>query len=102
MKPINKDNKTPAEYQKMIRIRLLLCAYAYEIKFHSFISDEEFDLLCLEVDLSVNTGSNGEELWQDRWFCKYFDPSTGMWIHRWPDLPRIQQMVNEMTAYKET
>lgn len=63
-----------------LRIRVLLCAYAYEVKNAPLISDHEFDALCQKVDLSKTTNNKT----MDNWFRKNFDPSTGMWVRKLP------------------
>jgi hypothetical protein len=70
------------------RIRLAVAAYAYEIMHCPVMSDSEFDELAKSIDLTVDT--RRPDL--DKWFRKYFDPFTGMWIHRHPERRRIEQL----------
>ena len=77
------------QLQKRLRIRLAVCAYAYEFMFTSLIPDSEYDRLSLEVDTSVST--DRPDL--DRWFKENFDPSTGMWVQNHPDLARLRSIV---------
>lgn len=73
------------EEQIRLRIRLSVYAYAYEIANETLISDHEFDALCLKVDPSIKTGNKK----MDKFFEKEFDPSTGQWIHKHPELGKI-------------
>ena len=76
------------EKERRLRIRLAVAAYAYEKRNDSIMSDSEFDKLCTQVDLSVDTGNTK----LDSWFKKNFDPSTGQWIHKHPDLLKIRYL----------
>jgi len=79
---------TKVEYQRWLRINLSIAAYAYEIKGDSIIDDAKFDSLSLEVDTSIETGNKK----MDTFFKKEFDPSTGQWIHKHPELNVIASM----------
>ena len=70
------------------RIKLSIAAYAYEIKDRSIMSDENFDKECRKVDLSISTGNRK----MDKWFKNHFAPSTGQWIHKHPNLKRIDEL----------
>jgi hypothetical protein len=70
------------------RIKLSVAAYAYEFRDEQIISDAEFDKMCLEVDLKVDTGNK----LMDNYFKTSFDPSTGQWIHQHPELHKIIQL----------
>lgn len=67
---------------KRARIRLALFAYAYEFKSDSMISDTEFDRLSLELDYTTPT--DNKEI--DEFFRTEFQPHTGMWIRKHPDI----------------
>lgn len=73
------------EKQIRLRIRLSVAAYAYEMCDDSIISDAEFDRKCLEIDPSIETGNKK----LDKFFKEEFDPSTGQWIHKHPELNGI-------------
>lgn len=73
---------SPAEVETHRRMRLLIAAFAYERLNISIMSDHEFDMECLKVDLSIDTGN---PRW-DSWWRDNFDPSTGQWVHRHPDI----------------
>lgn len=76
--------------QTWVRIKLAKAAYAYEILNNPIMSDDEFDKLALEVDLSIDT--RRPDL--DEFFRKEFSSSTGMWIYKHPDLNRIKFLLD--------
>lgn len=79
---------TDVEKQRRLRIKLSVAAYAYELEDTSIISDHQFDHMCLEVDTSINTGNTK----LDQYFREYFDPSTGQWIHKHPELYKVREI----------
>lgn len=80
--------KKTVEEERRLRIRLSIFAYAYEFMDTSLISDSEFDKMCLEVDLSIDTGNKK----LDDFFKKEFNPSTGMWIRNHPEQLRLSEI----------
>ena len=74
--------------QIRLRIKLSVYAYAYEVKDTSLIDDHEYDKLSLEVDPTIETGNKK----LDDFFKKEFDPSTGQWIHKHPELDKIAEL----------
>jgi hypothetical protein len=70
------------------RIKLSVAAYSYEMLDESIMSDAEFDKMCLEVDLKVDTGNKK----MDSYFKKNFDSSTGQWIRKHPELDKIADL----------
>ena len=72
---------TISEYQRRLRIRVSVAAYAYEYMNDSIMSDEEFDKLSLLIDPEISTGNRK----LDNFFKKKFKPETGMWIRMHPD-----------------
>lgn len=84
------------ERERHRRIKLSVAAFAYERLSVSLISDAEFDRLCLEVDLSIDTGNER----MDKWWRENFDPSTGMWVARHPEQPRLEQLALMMMEMK--
>ena len=84
--PVKWGSKVEKEVRR--RIKLSVAAYAYEFKDAQIISDAEFDKMCLEVDVKVDTGNKV----MDSFFKKHFDPSTGQWIHKHPELAKIAQL----------
>lgn len=77
----------PVERERRLRIRLAVAAYAYEIENDSVMSDAMFDRLSLRVNPKRSTGH--AEI--DAFFREHFDPCTGSWIHRHPDLPGVRR-----------
>jgi hypothetical protein len=55
------------------------------------MSDAEFDKMCIDVDLKVDTGNK----LLDSYFKKNFDPSTGQWIHKHPELDKITKLYED-------
>lgn len=83
------------ELERWRRIRASVAAFAYEIHAHSFLTDAEYDELCLLIDTSVLTGNAK----LDKFFGENFNPSTGQWIYKHPDLSGIEQLYEKY--YKE-
>jgi hypothetical protein len=52
------------------------------------MSDHEFDQLALSIDLSVDTGNVD----MDFWFICNFQPHTGSWIWKHPNLQRLEEL----------
>lgn len=82
---------TPAEIETRNRIILTMSAYAYEFENDPIISDGEFDDLCKKINLQIKTGNSN----MDKWWQENFDPSTGQWIRKHPELDRINQLCKE-------
>jgi len=80
-----------ANSQTRLRIRLAVYAYAYEFMDDPLISDGDFDTLCKQIDLSIDT--RRPDL--DSFFRKNFNPSTGMWIRTHPELGGIKCLYNK-------
>lgn len=78
------------------RIKLSVAAYAYELLDESIMSDAEFDKMCLEVNLMLDTGNKV----CDSYFIECFDPSTGQWIRNHPELTKIADLY--VKYYKTT
>ena len=76
------------ETERRNRIRASVFAYAYEFQNDSLISDGEFDQLCANINPEVSTGHEV----MDKFFREQFDPSTGMWIRKHPELQGIERI----------
>ena len=85
---------SPVEKQRRLRIKLCIAAYAYEMENTSIISDAEFDKLCLDVNLMIDTGNKK----LDKYFKQHFDPSTGQWIHKHPEINKIKDLYSKYYA----
>ena len=86
------------ERQIRLRIQLSVYAYAYEIANETLIPDHEFDCMCLKVDPSVKTGNKK----MDKFFEKEFNPSTGQWIHKHPELGKIVNIYRKHYTKEQT
>ena len=80
-KPTTAPLLTTSKYQRWLRIKLSVAAYAYEYENDSVMSDSEFDKLCTQVDVSISTGNKK----LDNYFKKRFDPATGNWVRFHPE-----------------
>lgn len=79
------------ERQIWLRIQVAMAAYSYEIDNNPIMPDWTFDKLAREIDVNVDTSYEGRDNSEiDKWFKYNFDPSTGMWIHKHPDLEGIR------------
>lgn len=83
---------TRREIETRRRILVSLWSFAYEFKNHSMVSDGRFDEECRRVNLSILT--NRPDL--DFWFNVNFQPHTGMWIHKHPELYKLQQLYERL------
>lgn len=70
------------------RIKLSVAAYAYEMDSNSIMSDGDFDSLCLKINVDTDTGNT----LLDTFFRDEFNPSTGQWIHKHPELEGIRNI----------
>lgn len=73
------------------RIRLSVAAFSYEYQSDSIMSDSEFDELSRRINPEVETGNEV----MDRFFREQFEPDTGMWIRRHPDLRGLEIIYNK-------
>lgn len=71
-----------------LRIQVSLWAYAYEFYDVSLVEDHIFDAGCLKINTELSTGN---EL-IDKFFREEFEPSTGMWIRKHPELEKLEQL----------
>jgi NAD-dependent DNA ligase len=78
------------------RIKLSVAAYAYEMEDDSIMSDADFDNLCREIKVNETTGNEK----MDNFFKTEFNPSTGQWIHKHPELNKIAEIYKKY--YKST
>ena len=79
---------TEKEIETRRRIRLSVWAYAYEYRAHSIVPDHTFDFESYCVDLRIDT----DRLDLDYWFRAEFEPATGMWIRKHPELEKVGQL----------
>ncbi|MCK5603787.1 hypothetical protein KAR91_18005 [Candidatus Pacearchaeota archaeon] len=95
MSAISKYSPSIEESERYRRIMVAIWAYAYEIEHDPLVSDEAFDSVCYEIDLTVNTGDKK----LDTWFRKEFDPCTGCWIYSHPELDKVKSMYHRIKMY---
>lgn len=73
------------------RIKIAVYAYAYEIEHVNLVDDYVYDALALTIQPAMSTGHSR----LDSFFLHHFDPSTGMWIHRHPELDKVAQLYRD-------
>lgn len=78
------------------RIRIALAAWAYERYDNPIIDDAEFDALARQINPAIKTGHKK----LDRFFAKEFNPSTGSWIWRHPELAAVDAVLRRVWADK--
>ena len=89
LKKKEKEHKpTRLEEERRKRINVALWAYAYEVHDNPIVSDATFDRVCSEVDPMINTGHKK----LDKFFREQFDPFTGSWVHKHPELKKIKNL----------
>jgi hypothetical protein len=93
---------SPIEIERRCRIKASIAAYAYEFLADSIMEDHEFDQLCLEIDIQINTGNRK----LDTFFKKEFNPATGYWVHQHPEKEKLKDLYeryykNDSTSWIE-
>ncbi len=93
-------NSTIINLSKILQKRIMITvyAYSYEMKHDSLIDDYYYDNLALEVNKDKNV-ITGDTIY-DKFFREQFDPNTGMWIRKHPDLnngkiERVYQLIKK-------
>jgi hypothetical protein len=87
---------SPVEVERHNRIKLSVAAYAYEFHSNSIMSDADFDALCQKIDTTIDM----ENAVLDKFFREDFDPSTGMWIHKHPNLTGIERIYKKVLKWQ--
>ena len=80
------------ETERRHRIRLSVAAYAYEFENTSIMPDADFDDLAKLIDPQVSTG----HAVMDQFFLTEFQPDTGQWIHKHPELDKVKQLYHKV------
>jgi len=95
-------SRTQKEMERRNRIRLSIAAYAYELECDSIISDGDFDALALQVNPEQATIEDNHSPEQrkryevlDNFFRTEFQPDTGQWIHKHPELDKVASIYNK-------
>lgn len=81
---------TLVERVRRARIRVSIAAWAYEFNRKPIMSDHDYDELSQLVHEQRNIATGNHRL--DRFFQRHFDPNTGMWIHKHPNLPALENI----------
>jgi hypothetical protein len=72
--------------ERLRRVSLSVAAFAYEFENTSIISDAKFDSESRKINPQISTGNSK----LDGFFREHFNPSTGSWIHKHPELKKVQ------------
>jgi len=88
---------SPTEIQIRLRMKLSAAAYAYEFEPEEkpLCSDEEFDEASKMIDLSILTSRPD----LDAFFKEHFNPSTGVWIHKHPELDQVREYTKRLRSF---
>lgn len=89
---------TEIEIERKNRIDVAAYAYAYEVENDPLIADAEFDMLCLKINPKLSTGNKR----LDTFFKKEFDPCTGMWVRKHPDIAGLKKVLTIKRQQKDT
>ena len=91
--------RTLKEIETWRRIHLSVAAYAYEYLDDTIMSDEEYDRMSRQIDVSIDT--DNEQM--DKFFRTEFEPDTGMWIRKHPDKEGLKRiyMIKKNYANKQ-
>lgn len=84
----NKAWGSEIEQERRRRIQVAVWAYAYEIEGSPLVDDATYDSVCSQVNKNLDTGSKK----YDAFFKDHFEPYTGMWVHRHPDLKGLKRL----------
>ena len=68
------------------RIKLSVAAYAYEKVNEPIMNDNEFDNLSKLINTKIRTGKRK----LDKFFRDNFEPDSGIWINKHPELYKIE------------
>lgn len=82
------------EVERRNRIMVSVWAYAYEIMNESLVSDAVYDQTCRSICPFISTGNNV----MDAFFLNEFDPSTGVWIYKHPQIEGIYGVYSKITG----
>lgn len=78
------------------RILLSRAAFLYENGRPNSMTDAEFDAMALEVDLDIDTARPD----LDKFFREHFEPFTGSWIHKHPEIDLIEKICDRLAEKK--
>lgn len=80
--------------EKRLRASVVFNAVAYELYGINFISDSEWDTRALKVDITIDT--DRPDL--DEWFREHYTPYTSQWVHSFPDIHRMRELVQQVSS----
>ena len=84
------DDDEDVELERRNRIRLSIAAYLYETGDEfQLMTDAEYDRISYQINTSVGTGHPV----LDKFFREEFQPDTGQWIHKHPELDKLIQRI---------
>ncbi len=81
---------TLIEQVRRDRIRVSVAAWAYEESYKPIMTDQEYDELSERVHSQRNVATGNHRL--DRFFQREFNPDTGLWVHRHPNIPALENI----------
>ena len=82
---------------KQQRIKLTVTCFAYECCNDSLVSDFYWDELAQKVEATKHVATGDERY--DKFFREHFDPNTGMWIRKHPDLLNNSDKLDKLYGY---
>jgi len=85
---------TEIEIERRNRIRLSVCAYMYEILgIDTLMDDLTWTLLARKIRPEMSTG----HAVMDKFFREEFYSCTGVWIHKHPELDKLDALYNRIS-----
>jgi hypothetical protein len=84
------------ERERWLRIRVAAAAYAYEVEAKPIVDDATFDMLARHVRPQIMTGHPVFDVF----FLTHFEPFTGAWVYRHPDLLGLKRICAKIRHYK--
>lgn len=91
-----KPEKPEGAIQRWLRIAITVWAYAYEYESESLVPDDVYDYASRLIDPKIKTGRRK----LDNFFAKEFEPDTGMWIRKHPELIHVERLYKTIRVYK--
>lgn len=84
----------PEERERRRRIRVAAWAYAYEVDAAPLVDDATYDAEAAIIDPFASTGNDV----LDWFFLTEFQPHTGQWVHKHPELDKLRKLVKKLRA----
>jgi NAD-dependent DNA ligase len=86
-----------AVVQRRLRIRLAICAYAYECLDEPLVPDHVYDEMSRRVDPSIETGHPV----MDEFFRAAFEPNSGAWVRRHPEIDALERRTHQYLQWQQ-